>query len=174
MSNISIRAASDADIVFIMATEQLPGYAERVGSHDAAVHCHKMSLPDYRYVIGESQQGAFGFAVIKQNDDGKGIANLNRVAVREPGKGLGTRFVLSLMDFVFSDPHIERLWLDVLPDNTIARHVYSKLGFVEEGLMRSALRFPDGRRADLLLMSLLRHEWQQARKAEGRRPGSTV
>lgn len=174
MNNISIRVAGDADIVFIMAIEQLPGYSERVGSHDAAVHRHKMSLPHYRYVIGESQQGAFGFAVIKQNDDGKGIANLNRIAVRQTGKGVGTRFVLSLADFVFSDPHIERLWLDVLPDNKVARHVYSKIGFVEEGLMRSALRFPDGRRSDLLLMSLLRHEWQQVRGPDRGRPGFTV
>ena len=125
-----------------------------------------MSLPHYRYVIGERPQGAFGFAVIKQEDDGKGIANLNRVAVNRTGKGLGTRFVLGLMDLVFSDPDIERLWLDVLPGNDIARHVYSRIGFVEEGVMRSALRFPDGRRSDLLLMSLLRHEWLKGRRPD--------
>lgn len=172
MNTISLRMAGDADIGFIMSIEQLPGYAERVGRHDAVVHRHKMSLPHYRYVIGENPKGAFGFAVIKQEDDGKGIANLNRVAVCQPGKGLGSRFVLCLTDLVFSDPHIERLWLDVLPENDIARHVYSRMGFVEEGRMRSALRFPDGRRADLLLMSLLRHEWQQVR--EPGRPAFTV
>ncbi|OQP87473.1 hypothetical protein BTR14_05945 [Rhizobium rhizosphaerae] len=166
MNTISIRAARDADIAFIMATERLPGYAERVGAHDAAVHRQKMGLRDYRYVIGETPQGAFGFAVIKQNDDGKGIANLNRIAVRQAGNGIGTRFILGVTDLVFADPQIERLWLDVLPDNAIARHVYAKIGFVEEGLMRSALRFPDGRRADLLLMSLLRHEWLTARGAD--------
>lgn len=172
MNTVSLRTAGDADIAFIMSIEQLPGYAERVGRHDAVIHRHKMSLPHYRYVIGENPQGAFGFAVIKQEDDGKGIANLNRVAVCQTGKGLGTRFVLCLTDLVFSDPHIERLWLDVLPQNDIARHVYSRIGFVEEGLMRSALRFPDGRRADLLLMSLLRHEWQRVR--EPGRPAFTV
>lgn len=174
MSPISLRMAGDADIAFIMSIEQLPGYAERVGRHDAAVHRHKMSLPHYRYIIGEIPQGAFGFAVLKQEDDGKGIANLNRVAVCQSGKGLGTRFVLALADRVFSDPHIERLWLDVLPDNDIARHVYSRIGFVEEGLMRSALRFPDGRRADLVLMSLLRHEWQQARRQDWRDRGTSA
>lgn len=171
MTGLSIRRAGQTDLEFIMATERLPGYAERVGAHDATVHLHKMSLPQYRYMIGESPPGAFGFAVIKQNDDGKGIANLNRVAVRQTGQGIGTRFILSLTDVVFSDPQIERLWLDVLPDNDIARDVYSKIGFVEEGLMRSAQRFPDGRRADLLLMSLLRSEWEQARRLKGGRPG---
>jgi hypothetical protein len=34
--------------------------------------------------------------------------------------------------------------------------------------MRSALRLPAGGRADLLLMSLLRHEWQQTQGAIGR------
>ncbi|MDO1582823.1 GNAT family N-acetyltransferase [Rhizobium oryzicola] len=163
MNSLSLRMADDADIDLIMAIERLPGYPELVGAHDVAVHRHKMSLPHYRYVIGELATGAVGFAVIKQEDNGKGIANLNRIAVRQSGKGLGTRFLLALTDLVFADPHMERLWLDVLPDNDIARHVYSKIGFVEEGLMRSALRFPDGRRADLLLMSLLRAEWLQAR-----------
>lgn len=163
MNSLSLRMADDADIDLIMAIERLPGYPERVGAHDAAAHHHKMQLPHYRYVIGEGQQGPFGFAVIKQNDDGKGIANLNRIAVRQAGRGIGSRFVLSLVDLVFADPQVERLWLDVLPDNAIACHVYSKIGFVQEGLMRSALRFPDGRRADLLLMSLLRHEWLEAR-----------
>lgn len=171
MNTISIRKAVDADLAFIMAVERLPGYAERVGCHDAAVHRQKISLPQYRYVIGEIKREAFGFAVIKQEDDGKGIANLNRIAVCQTGKGIGTGFVLSLTDLVFSDPQIERLWLDVLPDNAIARHVYAKIGFVEEGLMRSALLFPDGRRADLLLMSLLRHEWQQAHGACSERSG---
>lgn len=169
MNTISIRKADDADIAFIMEVERLPGYAERVGSHNAAVHRQKMRLPHYRYVIGEIDREAFGFAVIKQEDDGKGIANLNRIAVWQTGKGIGTGFVLSLADLVFSDPQIERLWLDVLPDNAVARHVYTKIGFVEEGLMRSALRFPDGKRADLLLMSLLRHEWQKVHEADGAR-----
>lgn len=164
MSTISLRSAGDADIAFIMAVERLPGYPERVGSHEIEVHRQKMSLPQYRYVMGEIDQKAFGFAVIKQEDDGKGISNLNRIAVSQSGRGIGTRFLLSLTDLVFSDPEIERLWLDVLPDNRVARHVYAKTGFVEEGLMRSALRFPDGHRADLLLMSLLRHEWRERRE----------
>jgi RimJ/RimL family protein N-acetyltransferase len=168
MNKISVRNAGQADLDFIMATERLPGYAERVGNHDAAVHLHKMSLPHYRYMIGENPLGACGFAVIRQDDDGKGIANLNRVAVRQTGRGIGTRFIRALADFVFSDLQVERLWLDVLPANDIARHVYRKIGFVEEGLMRSALRLPDGSRADLLLMSLLRHEWEPAQGAIGR------
>lgn len=170
INGISIRRAGQADIEFIMVTEKLPGYAERVGAHSAEVHLHKMSLPHYRYLIGEGDDGAFGFAVIKQDDDGKGIANLNRVAVRQTGRGIGTRFILALSDLIFSDPAMERLWLDVLPDNDIARRVYSKIGFIEEGVMRSALRFPDGRRADLLLMSLLRHEWEQSQKLHREHP----
>ncbi len=162
--NVSIRAATRNDIQAIMEIEQQPGYAERVGSYDEETHAHKMGLPDHRYIVAQIDGTICGFAVLRQPDDGKGIANLNRIAVRSASQGVGTPFIVQLINLIFSDQDVERLWLDVLPSNDIARHVYTKIGFVEEGLMRSALRYPDGRRTDLVLMSLLRNEWVDAPK----------
>jgi hypothetical protein len=41
-----------------------------------------------------------------------------------------------------------------------AKAVYSTIGFLQEGTMRGALRMSNGSRHDLLLISLLRDQWQ--------------
>ena len=40
---------------------------------------------------------------------------------------------------------------------------YQKLGFSRDGVLRQAYRLPDGTRTDLVLMALLKPEWE-ARK----------
>ncbi|MFX6010997.1 GNAT family protein, partial [Acinetobacter baumannii] len=52
-----------------------------------------------------------------------------------------------------------RLVLEVFTDNSRARHVYRSLGFVEEGLLRQAVKRADGARSDQVLRSLLRPAW---------------
>ncbi|WP_180900277.1 GNAT family N-acetyltransferase [Martelella soudanensis] len=160
--NLAIRRATADDIGFIMTVERQPGYAERVGAYDAEAHAKKLGTTGCRYYIAVFGDKPVGFAVLRQNDDGMGVVNLNRIAVHPEDRGIGTEFVRCIAGEVFADLDNDRLWLDVLPSNLSARHLYSKVGFVEEGLMRSALRYPDGRRMDLILMSLLRTDWEAA------------
>ncbi|MUZ64272.1 GNAT family N-acetyltransferase [Agrobacterium vitis] len=155
---LTIRPATPDDIDFVMRVERLPGYPERVGTYSVQEHKSRMADPNCRYLIGMCEAKHVGFAVLRP-DDGMGNVVIRRLAVEQSGSGIGSAFVLRLCTNVFADPTIGRLVLDVLPSNAIARRVYTKLGFVEEGLMRNALRYPDGRRADLLLMALLRDDW---------------
>ncbi|MCF1449121.1 MULTISPECIES: GNAT family N-acetyltransferase [Rhizobium/Agrobacterium group] len=155
---LAIRPATPNDIDFVMRVERLPGYPERVGTYSVQEHESRMADENYEYLIGICGEKPVGFAVLRP-DDGMGNVVIRRLAVEQSGRGMGSVFVQRICAAVFSDPTIGRLILDVLPSNTIARRVYTKLGFVEEGLMRSALRYPDGRRADLLLMALLRDDW---------------
>jgi RimJ/RimL family protein N-acetyltransferase len=52
-----------------------------------------------------------------------------------------------------------RLWLDVFDDNARARHLYQSLGFVEEGVLRECIRWPDRFRS-LVVMSMLEQEYR--------------
>lgn len=165
----TIRDAEADDIAYIMSVERLPNYAERVGAWTHDEHVAKMVDPAYHYIIGLHDKRPAGFVVFKDIGNGQGNLCLHRIAVGDAGRGVGTSFIANLCDWAFGDPAVFRLWLDVLPSNPAARHVYGKVGFVEEGIMRSALRYPDGRRADLLLMSLLRPDWQAGGKAQGER-----
>ncbi|MBS1165074.1 MAG: acetyltransferase [Proteobacteria bacterium] len=166
--HLAIRRARAEDIDFIMSVERQPGYEERVGAFDAKAHARKLEAAGCSYFIAVQAGKPVGFAVLRQNDDSMGVVNLNRIAVHPEERGVGTRFVRCIANEVFASLDNDRLWLDVLPSNLNARHIYTKVGFVEEGLMRSALRYPDGRRQDLILMSLLRSDWESAsRKTQG-------
>lgn len=58
---------------------------------------------------------------------------------------------------VFARHQPRRLWLDVFPDNTVARRLYEKLGFVEEGILRDAYLW-NGEFRSTVVMSILASE----------------
>ena len=160
ISHVSIAHATDSDIPFIMSVEHLPGYAELIGCYDSDEHRRRISAPNTTYLLCRAAGEPVGFAVIRFDDDGMGNAQLHRIALAPTGLGLGTLFLKRICSLIFALPDVERLWLDLLPSNALAKRVYSKVGFIEEGTLRSALRLRNGRREDLVLMSLLRAQWR--------------
>ena len=50
---------------------------------------------------------------------------------------------------------LERLELITDPDNVASQRLATKVGFCREGVLRSHLRHPDGRRRDSVMFSLL-------------------
>jgi RimJ/RimL family protein N-acetyltransferase len=157
--SVSITDATEADIAFIMSVERLPGYAPLVGTYDADDHRRRLAAANTRYLLCRLGGAPVGFAVVRLDDDGMGNAQLHRIAVAPAGLGHGSAFLRQICSLAFALAGVGRVWLDLLPSNARAKHVYSKLGFVEEGIMRQALRLADGRREDLVLMAMLREHW---------------
>lgn len=158
--SLTVEQASAADIPLIMSIERSPGYPALVGSYDADEHRRRMEAPTCHYLLCRSGGELVGFTVIRRDDDGMGTAQLHRIAVSPPGKGYGSSFLQEICQWIFAEDDIQRLWLDVLPSNERAARLYLSMGFVREGVMRSALSVPGGRQ-DLVLMSLLREDWVQ-------------
>lgn len=75
------------------------------------------------------------------------------------GLGHGSAFLRQICRMVFDLHDVGRFWLDLLPSNVHVKDVYRRIGFIQEGTMRRALRLKNGNREDLVLMSLLREEW---------------
>jgi RimJ/RimL family protein N-acetyltransferase len=163
--HLSIRPATEADIPFIMSVERLPGYPALVGSYDASEHRRRFASVNSTYLLCLLGEDPVGFAVVRLDDDGMGNAQLHRIAMAQSGLGRGASFLREIGNMVFAIPDVGRLWLDLLPSNTVAKRTYRKVGFIEEGTMRSSLRLSDGRREDLLLMSLVREQWRAVEKA---------
>lgn len=164
MDDLTLRPATRDDLPVLMAIERLPGYEALVGSFGEERHLANLADPGMRHLLCMAGDRTAGFAVLTGYGHPWGAVNIHRIAVSDGGKGIGTRFTRMVCDHVFADPGIFRIALDVLPGNVAARRVYGRVGFVEEGLMRQALRYPDGRRADLILMSLLRPDWEAMRR----------
>ena len=71
------------------------------------------------------------------------------------GRGTTTRALRRLCRFALNELHLERLDLMTDIENFASQRVAEKVGFRREGVLRSHLRHPDGRRRDSLLFALL-------------------
>lgn len=74
------------------------------------------------------------------------------------GRGYGTDAMRVLMRWGFQQLNLHRIELSVDPANERARHIYEKLGFVEEGRRREA-HYGDGRYVDDLIMGILARDF---------------
>jgi RimJ/RimL family protein N-acetyltransferase len=71
---------------------------------------------------------------------------------------VGTAAIRQLVEFGFRDLNLNRIALHVFATNTRAIHVYEKIGFSREGLLRQAA-YVDGGFLDVVLMALLRADY---------------
>lgn len=74
------------------------------------------------------------------------------------GGGYGTEALRLMCRYGFNSMRLHQITLWVVAENEVARHVYRKVGFVEEGRHREAFVAADGRRHDMILMSMLKGE----------------
>ncbi len=77
------------------------------------------------------------------------------------GKGYGSEAMRLALRYAFHELNLNRVWLTVISYNARAIHLYEKLGFRHEGVRRQAV-LRDGKRYDMLVMGLLRSEWESS------------
>jgi RimJ/RimL family protein N-acetyltransferase len=166
--DIALRAAGRDDLDAILALERGEGFAALVGRSSREQHEALLADPRHAYFVGERRQ-SLAFAILRDVDDPHGNVYLKRIAVAEPGRGLGAQFLGLLADWLFARATPHRFFLDCFDDNFRAQAMYAKLGFRRDGMLRQAYLAPDGRRRDLVLMALLRSEWSAKRAASPER-----
>lgn len=113
-------------------------------------------------------------AIIDENDSIVGLASLtsidhiNQSAVfqimigeaEHQNNGAGTFATKTLLEHAFFNLNIQRVELEVLADNERAIHMYEKVGFVREGIMRKS-RYKNGKFVDMVILALLREDYKQ-------------
>ncbi len=101
-----------------------------------------------------------GEVVINQIDTDNHSANIRIALFTEQyfGQGLGTEALRLMLNYGFETLNLHRISLGVYAFNPRAIHVYEKLGFKREGILRDALYY-DGNYHDEIIMSILAHEW---------------
>ncbi len=156
---IVVRPASFTDLPAIMAIERMPGFEGHVGRSEEAEHRAMLASPAYAYRLGVGA-GVEAFAILSGLGDPHRNLYLKRVAISHPGEGLGTAFLGLVLNEAFERLGAERMSLDCFLGNARAQRAYEKLGFTREGVLRKAYRLPDETRPDLLLMALLKSEWE--------------
>ncbi|WP_078596092.1 GNAT family N-acetyltransferase [Evansella clarkii] len=74
------------------------------------------------------------------------------------GKGYGTEAFKLLIDYAFLELNLHRLSLRVFSLNEKAVHIYTKLGFVKEGVIRESL-YRHGQWHDIINMGILKEDY---------------
>ncbi len=77
-------------------------------------------------------------------------------------RGLGTEAIRMFIGYGFERLGLHRISLQVINFNPRARHVYDKVGFVTEGVLREEHRWVD-QWIDVTVMSVLAQEWDRHR-----------
>ena len=80
------------------------------------------------------------------------------------GKGYGPEALALLLDWAFRVQGWRRVWCEALAVNERAIKSYERCGFVQEGRLREQ-DFHDGAFVDVVILGLLRSEWE-ARRAQ--------
>ena len=160
-----LRQATEADIAFIRSLTGRPDYAPFIGDSDDAELSGWIAAPDAEVLIWDGGS-ARGFAVFRGIGKPGGIVELFRIALDRAGGGNGAVFFRALTDHAFETLGAARVWLDASAENQRAIRLYASQGFREEGRLRNHWFRPAlGRPVDLVLMGMLRSEW------EGLEPG---
>lgn len=76
----------------------------------------------------------------------------------EMGQGYGSAAIRLVLDWAFKEARLHKVWLMCFKENTRARGIYSRVGFVEEGTLREEY-LHKGEYHDMVRMSLLEREW---------------
>lgn len=74
-------------------------------------------------------------------------------------RGYGTEALRLLLKFAFHDLNLHRVYLHVFERNVPAIRTYEKIGFMREGLLRSAAHI-DGKYVNVVVMGILQNEFR--------------
>ncbi|PPE80590.1 GNAT family N-acetyltransferase [Kaistia algarum] len=157
-----VRPAEAADLHFVIATERLPGYEHLVGRSTPAQHEAYLADDRHAYFIAEAAGSPAGFVIVRDWNSWDGVSLMKRVAVAEPGRGIGRAMLSAVVDRVFLQTEAWRLEIGLFPANERARRCYEASGFVPEGIARGRVFF-EGEHRDEMVMAMLRPEWEARR-----------
>lgn len=124
--NISIEIAKKDDICEIFKIDELENDAYKISTIEAMFDDEK-----YILLVAKSCKNVVGYIALSQVLD---EAELIKIVVEKEyrGKGVAKRLIQKAID-ILKNKGIVTIYLEVRIDNSIARSLYEKVGFVEFG-----------------------------------------
>lgn len=130
------------------------------------IHCKEDSTENmYTICLREGNRpiGKIYLTKIDNRTDSMDITRIYIAEDKDRNHGYGYEALKLMLDFAFINMHMERVTLDFMKANKKAEHIYEKIGFTKEGVMRNSGK-KNGKYVDLVLMSMLRSEYYEKHK----------
>jgi RimJ/RimL family protein N-acetyltransferase len=123
---------------------------------DALAFVRGEAAPDITHSLAVTEKGTLVGAIGMRVSDQSRTGHIGYwCAPQARGHGVTTRALRLVSRFGLEELGLERLELITDPDNRASQRVAEKVGFRQEGVLRSHLPHPDGRRRDSVMFSLL-------------------
>lgn len=171
MSDIKLRALSMKDLPVTLAWNNADEIKEMYAGHPFPVNEEMEKIWYEKILTSNFPITAFGIEIEKTKEliglsFLKNINMIHRSAElaifigdkKNKGKGYSKSACLQTLTFAFKDLGLNRVWLKVLANNTIALNLYKKLGFIKEGMLRESA-YKSGMFIDEIIMSVLSTEF---------------
>ena len=161
---VRLRPTMQSDLEYVLSLEQDPENQPFITPWEKMQHEAAIRFPDFRHFIIEAGQGLerSGFLILIGCRNQHACIELKRMVVQDKGRGYGHAAVRAVKKIAFDDLGAHRFWLDVKMRNPRAQALYVKEGFLQEGVLREAVRVQDGYDS-LVVMSMLSAEYAQRR-----------
>lgn len=159
MGTLSWRDMTERDIDFVKGLESDGDNAAFVFQWTQWHYRNALNDPDLRLWVLEKAGLPCGYCILAGFEDRDEILELRRIVVKPKLLGIGRRALEGLLREVFTGLGKERLWLDYFGDNAVAAHLFTDLGFSDEGRLCQAVVI--GHEAmDVVVMGMMRDEYE--------------
>ena len=162
---IRLRPTLQADLDYVLALEHDPQNLPFITPWEQVQHEAAIRFPDFRHYIiesGDSLQPS-GFVIFLGCKNRHQSVELKRMVVQHKSSGIGRAALRMAKKTAFDDLGAHRFWLDVKQSNTRAQGFYTSEGFTVEGVLRESVKLESGFFDSLVLMSMLRHDFDGRR-----------
>lgn len=159
---LRFRQAEEADLDYIMATENDADNVKYIIPYSREVHAASLHTKDEIHIIVETADGRqkVGFLMIAGLNNLFKEIEFRRIVMAVKGKGYGRETMKLLKAWAFEDLGYHRAWLDCKDYNVRALHLYESEGFVREGLIRETIIW-DGKYESLVILGILENEYKK-------------
>jgi RimJ/RimL family protein N-acetyltransferase len=158
-NDLAVELAGGGDPPMPQRYEQLAAAFDEVASKGGRDNADFAIEVDGRFI---GTCGLFGEDATAQSVElGIGIGDKSRW-----GQGIGREAIGLLLEYAFRYRNYRRVWLRVHANNERGMRAYRACGFIEEGRQRQHV-YSNGHYHDLVLMGILRSEWEAAQTGEG-------
>lgn len=156
---------TDTDILYQLKNNEVPaallgGFSNGYSKEDISnwIKFHNNASNECLYLIQERKTGKVIGHVGLYNIDYRIRKAEYAILIADEnsqGKGYGKAITMYMIDYGFYNLNLNRIELSLLGNNVIARELYLKCGFEQEGLLKQA-QYKNGFYIDVILMAIFR------------------
>lgn len=163
MSDLTVHPITVDDLGFLnfirneYATEYL--HDSRLFSLDETINWFNKTSPNYWIIFCKDIKIGY-FRLSNYSHENQNLYIGADISPEHRGQGYATPAYKLFIPFLFKKYNLNKISLEVLSTNTIAKNLYNKLGFVEEGTKRQDV-YKNGKFVDSIIMSILKTELKQ-------------